>query len=664
MSVHTSARPEAPNRRSSFSPYGLLISGAVALLLGAFLHWFGLHWWQTGLWAVAFGALAPLRIRLPHKVGLWLSRAATPLAMLLGFFLVETLNYNSLFTDLTPAQMALNLLWYAVPAVVVFFITGRRCMTAGIVMGLYVFIGLADRYVIRFRGRTIFPGDLTSLTTAFNVATNYDYTPDVTQMTAMLALGLFLVLLWKLPRQRARAYPRLPVSIATALLPVAYILVFFFTPIDTALNIEPSMWTTRGNGLVLNFMVCLKYSKVEEPEGYSQEALNEIASQAREAFSPAVTGDAAQPTNLIVVMNESYSDLAAVADLPTNEDWMPFYRSLTENTVKGTAYSSVFGGTTANSEYEFLTGNTTAFLPEGTVPFQMYVQDGSPSLVGQLKSLGYSALAMHPYLSSGWNRIPVYRNFGFDKSMFQKDFTNTSTMRNYVTDQSNYENLIAQYEARDSSKPFFVFNVTMQNHSAYNVPWKNLEKTVWLTEELEGKFGTVDQYLSLMKQSDLALEYLVSYFAQVEEPTMVVLFGDHQPQVSTNFYTQMLGGQFEQLDAATQQKRQAVPFLIWTNYDIPEQSGLALSLNYLSTLVMETANLPLTGYQQFLSETYKTIPAINAVGVMNADGTWTQDESTLPQEMRAVLEAYKMLQYNQLFDDEENRLTDFFALPQ
>ncbi|NCB62322.1 MAG: LTA synthase family protein [Clostridia bacterium] len=585
-----------------------------------------------------------------------------PIAMLAGFVMVEVMNYNHLFRDLTFAQTALNLLWYAVAALILFLITGRRTMTAGAALALYLFIGLANRYVIRFRGRTIFPGDLTALTTAFNVAQNYDYSLDTLQLTCVLWFALFLALLWKLPRQKQRAYPRLPVTLVGIALPFAYAAVFFLTPIDAALGIEPSMWTTRGNGLVLNFMVCLKYSTVQEPEGYSQEALQEIVNETRDTFAPTAPADGTRPANIVVVMNESYSDLSSVADLPANEDWMPFYRSLTENTIKGTAYSSVFGGTTANSEYEFLTGNTTAFLPEGTVPFQMYVQDGSPSLVGQLKSLGYSALAMHPYLSSGWNRIPVYRDFGFDRSMFQKDFKSPSYMRNYITDQSNYENLIAQYEARDASKPFFVFNVTMQNHSAYNVPWKNLPKTVWLTDELQGKFSTVDQYLSLMKQSDLALEYLIHYFAQVEEPTMVVLFGDHQPQVATNFYTQMLGGQFEDLDAATQQKRQAVPFLIWTNYDIQEETGVETSINYLSTLMMETANLPLTGYQQFLSRLRPLVPAVNAVGIMDEEGSWTHSESDLTEDAGAMLEAYKMLQYNQLFDDEENRLQNFFTL--
>ena len=88
-------------------------------------------------------------------------------------------------------------------------------------------------------------------------------------------------------------------------------------------------------------------------------------------------------------MNESFADLTIFEGLELEEDPTPFLHSMTENTIKGYAYSSVFGGTTANSEYEFLTGNTTAFLPAGTVPYQMYVSSGDPTLVGQMAALGY-----------------------------------------------------------------------------------------------------------------------------------------------------------------------------------------------------------------------------------------------------------------------------------
>ena len=454
--------------------------------------------------------------------------------------------------------------------------------------------------------------------------------------------------------------------VASAGAAAVFLSVFFGTAMVEKLDIEPSMWTTRGNGLFLNFAVCLKYMKVDKPDTYSQQTLDALGAEyGSDAVSVTLTDPdgTVRPVNVIVIMNEAFSDLSVLPEVETNRDPMPFLRSLTENTIKGYAYSSVFGGTTANSEYEFLTGNTTAFLPAATVPYQMYVSDGDPSLVSQMKALGYTAVAAHPYRSTGWNRPSVYKNFGFDQVYFQSDFQNREYMRGdsrtgYVTDRCDYENLIRWYEEKQPGERLFLFNVTMQNHSGYQMSWQNLPREVWLTGGLEGRFQTVNQYLSLIYQSDQALEYLIGYFSRVEEPTMILMFGDHQPQVATNFYTDVLG---EDPDIALAQKKQMVPFLLWANYDIPEAEGVELSLNYLSTLLMETANLPTTGYQKFLSQLWEAAPVVNTVGIRDTQGSWYGESEALPADLEAAMEAYKVLLYNNIFD-KSDRLEHFFTL--
>lgn len=641
----------------------LLPAAVLALAVLAGLLWYGLAAWKAMVWAAAFGATLPLALFPPDRTAARMRWGAFFLGPLLAFLLVEQMNYNyQVWAELSALQTCLNLVWYYMAAGLFYLLTGRVRLSAGAVTALFVGIGLANRYVIRFRGRTIFPGDLLTLRTAANVAGSYNYTPDEVQLHCLLALGLFLLLLWKVPKRPGRQGPRLQAALPAGLACAAYLLVFFQTGFLSWAGIEPSLWTTRGNGFVLNFSVCLRYSRVEEPEGYSQEALSAITLETEEGGSPP-EADGTKPVNLIVIMNESFSDLAEVFDLETNADPMPFFHGLTENTIRGTAYSSVFGGTTANSEYEFLTGNTMAFLPEDAVPFHLYVSDGAPSLGAQMKALGYRTVFFHPYLASGWNRRAVYQDFGFDEISFQEAVSDPDYMRGYITDRSSYEHLVQLYEEKEPGEPLFLFNVTMQNHSAYNVPWTGLERSVWLTGDLQGRYSTVDQYLSLLRQSDLALEYLIDYFSQVEEPTMILLFGDHQPQVATDFYTELLGGAFEDVDITTAQQRQEVPFLLWANYDIPEREGMVTSLNYLSTLLMETAGLPLTDYQTFLSGIQAEVPALNAMGFLDGQGVWHRDRETLPEPAQAALDAYEMLQYNQLFDRREDRLEDFFTLP-
>lgn len=604
------------------------------------------------------------KLPLAERQLAWTGRALLLLLPVLAFALVEYLNYNS-WDDFTPVQIALNLAWYYLLELVFYFVRRRRRVAAakwafGIAWG----IGMANHYLISFRGRTLFPGDFLTLRTAANVAGNYDYRPDSMQWLTIGIFAAVLVLLSFLPREEKRPFDWRGFAPAAAGAAV-FLAAFFGTGWVEGLGIEPSMWTTRGNGLVLNFTVCLKYMKVEKPDSYSQETLAALAGEnPSDAADAAASADGGiRPVNVIVIMNESLSDLSVLPGVESNMDAMPFLRSLTENTVKGYAYSSVFGGTTANSEYEFLTGNTTAFLPAGTVPYQMYVSPGDPSLVGQMEALGYTTIAAHPYRSSGWNRPTVYADYGFDEVYFESDFQDRAYMRGdartgYVTDRCDYENLIRWYEEKEEGQPLFLFNVTMQNHSAYQMAWTNLPKEVWLTGELENRFQTVNQYLSLVYQSDQAFEYLIDYFSQVEEPTMILLFGDHQPQVATNFYTDVLG---TNPDTATAQKKQMVPFVLWANYDIPEAQGVELSLNYLSALLMDTANLPMTGYQKFLSQLWETAPVINTVGIRDAQGNWYGENAALPEELDGAIERCKVLLYNNVFD-KKDRVENFFTL--
>ena len=645
---------------------GPIWGGVTASLVLTGLTVYGYPFRWAVCWALLLGGLACVRLAVQPQTALVLSRFFFAASPLVTYSLVEILNYNQPWESFTALQLVLNLAWYYLGLLALYFITGRRDRAARLGMFLGWVLGMANRYAIFFRGRTLFPADFVTLRTALNVAGSYDYTPDQTQVFTGLILLLCLLVSALLPRARRRQGPTLRLAIPALLASGTFLILFFCTGFLDQVGIEPSMWTTRGNGLALNFSVCLRNSRITPPSGYGKDSLNALRSEYPGTAVPvsASGGDAVQPVNIIAIMNESFSDLSVIPGTETNQDPLPFWHSLTENTVRGYAYSSVFGGTTANSEYEFLTGNTTAFLPTGVVPYHMYVSKGDPSLVSQLNALGYRSTAMHPYYASGWNRVPVYEDLGFDNALFLDEFPHTEEdlIRGYLSDQRNYEVLIDQYEQKEPGEKRFFFNVTMQNHSGYDLPWTNLDRSVWLTGAYAGKYQTVNQYLSAVHESDKAFSYLIDYFSQVEEPTVILMFGDHQPQVSTTYYQKALGGLDEELDPASAQRKRMVPFLIWANYDIPEADGVELSLNYLSTLLVKTANLPLTGYQQFLDHLSQILPVVNTAGFKDSTGQWTSSAKALPAEAQAALNSYRQLLYNNIFD-KHSRLSDFFALP-
>ena len=587
------------------------------------------------------------------------ARAAFLLGPWLSYIMVEVLNNNNPFTAHSTEQDLLNLIWYYLIFWLFRMILGRKVLAGGVSAVVCFLFGLANHYVLSFRGRIIFPCDLLTLDTAAVVAKSYDYTPDRQIWIALAVLVGYLLLLLLAhivyhPKGRQRLGRKLLWGSIAGM--VIYLFAFFFTPLLPTIGIYTQQWRTQQNGFLLNFTTAIRYSFVSEPDGYDAD---KVAQTARSYRSQSVTDAGELPENLIFIMNESFADLtAAFPNLELSEDPLAFYHSLTENTVKGTMISPVTGGGTANVEFEYLTGDSLAFLPSSTVAYQLYLYDGCPSLVSQAKDLGYHTIAFHPYLSSGWNRTSVYPWLGFDEVHFQEDVQDPQYIRNYVSDLSDYEQLFRWTE--ESAGPTMIFNVTMQNHSGYSQGWNNLSGDVTVTGGAKPSSITT-QYFSLMKESDQAIQALVEHYSQVDEKTLIVFFGDHQPPLGNTFFETLYGKKLDERDPEEVQQAYETPFFIWANYDIPEQDDLRISSNYLGVLAAEVAGLPLTGYQQLLSRLMDVLPVAGTAGYLTADGQVTQEAEELPGYVQSLYREYELAAYNHLFD-EKRHPEDFFSL--
>ena len=581
---------------------------------------------------------------LGHPEG-WAARLVFLLGPWVCLWMVELLNENDVFTDLYAWQVGMNLIWYYMLFVVLRLLLGRLRRAGAAAAVLCYLVGLLNHYILRFRGRILFPADLFGWRTAANVADGFDFSPDMYIEQAAVLLVTYLFLLYMCPAQPHRARLPLPVSVLAWAACAGYCFAFFCTGMLPSLGIYTQQWVTQANGFLLNFTVAMRYSSVDEPEGYSQEKVLELM----EAY-PALAGDeaATQPVNLIVIMNESFADLTIFDSFQPEEDPTPFLHSMEENTIQGWMYSPVTGGGTASVEFEYLTGFSTDFQPPHTVAYQLYVEEGMPSLAALAGALGYDTTAFHPYKSSGWNRPVAYACLGFDHQLYQEDVEDPYYVRQYISDRSDYETIISSIEALDGA-PAFHFNVTMQNHSAYAQGWNHLSKTIRLPEALTDADWTAEQYFALVRKSDEALEELITYYQQVEEPTMIVFFGDHQPPLKNAFYEVLYGKKLSERTTEELMQQYAVPFFIWANYDLPEADGVVISPNFLGVLTAQVAGLPLTGYMNFLSQLYEVLPVITPVGYVDAQGNFLTEQE-LTQEQQEWLDAYEILNYCGMID--------------
>lgn len=567
------------------------------------------------------------------------------------FYLLEFYQHNPFQEVRTEAQL-FNIFLLELTAWTLFFLAGRAVLALRIELVAVMIFGLVNHYVMEFRSTPFVPWDILSVNTAASVAGNYDFTPSE---RVILVSILFLALIFCVRFLRFRSEWKLYARMISAALVVLVLCVFVNAlqndDFKTKHYLYPFLFTpaymTQVNGMLVTFAMNLEYIAVDRPADYHAE-------DAKETLETYESADAADNTedlpNIIVIMDEAFSDLSVVGDFEPNEDYMPFVHSLeqgNDNTVTGYLNVSVCGGNTANTEFEFLTGNTMAFLPAGSIPYQQYIKSETPSLAEYLSGLGYETYGMHPYNASGWDRDRVYPLLGFENTRFFDDFTDKTFLRKYVSDDSDFKNIIQTYEQKDEGHPAFIFNVTMQNHGSYTDAYNNFTPDVTVT-------GTdsfvLEQYLSLIKRTDQALENLIDYFAGQKEKTIIVFFGDHQPADSVAAPVLALNGKdVNSLNSEDQRLRYQVPYVIWANYDIEEGTGEDTSANYLAARVLQTAGVPTSAYQNYLLELEKDYPVISAVRVEKADGTETNSK----EEKKGLLQ-YQQLQYYSLFDEKED----------
>lgn len=576
-----------------------------------------------------------------------------------------------------PSYMAaLNIGWIYVLYLAAFAVCGRTRIAVPLVSVSLYLISLAEAFVVAFRGRPIMFWDVFALRTAMSVSGNYSFVITRAMKLAFLGLLAINLLAWVLPLRVKGRKPRLLFAGGSAGLAVGFGL-WFFGYLAPAWGLGINMWavneTYREYGYVLSTAVSFRYAVKKKPEGYSQARIRQIYEEiiGEDEELLASNGDVGMktegeitPVNIICIMNESLADLKTAGDFETNREYFPFLNSLEENTVRGSLCVPVFGSMTSNTEFEFLTGDSMALLPSNCIAYQFYIHPGTYGLTSTLKDQGYRPVAVHPYPRENWNRDESYRNMGFDYFLDIEDFEGSGELRNYVSDRANYEKLIELVEAKEnSSDRLFLFNVTMQNHGGYESAYENFDQEIWLTGDLEGKYPKTDQFLSLMKASDDALEYLIDYFEQSGEPTMIVMFGDHQPSVEDGFFDEIAGQPSEQVPDSQRIMWYETPFLIWTNYEMKSEDKGPMGAVYLSSEVLKRAGLSMTPFNRFMLEMEEQLPVIHPLGCYDRQGNYYTWEAVAGEQSpyRKLISDYQCLVYNHCFD--ANTYEKMFTVP-
>lgn len=548
-----------------------------------------------------------------------------------SLFFIEILQNNITIRTWTSALMNLALIGGIY--LLLFALCGPR-LGAWIGLPLFLGIGIANHYVIAFRGTTLLPWDFAAAKTAMNVLGNFTF---FIKKELLLSLAGVLLLgsavWWLFPKGFPKRWLFSAITSGAAIALLSFFAIglarFPFTIDHWNQN-----YAAKENGYLLNFAINLKALKPLVPDGYSEKRAEELLA----SYAPQ---EAEELPHVIAIMNEAFADLD-LSKMGLSEDPLSFYHSLIdqENTASGTLITPVFGGGTCNTEYEFLTSNVCEMLQTGSYPLQQLVNEESPSIASGLKALGYQTLGIHPFLGNGWNRSRAYPLLGFDEFLTIDDFeASDERMRDYITDTACYEKIIRRLE--ESDQPLFTFAVTMQNHGGYTENPDSVPDT--LTFQNQDQYPQTKMYLELLKESDQALEKLIEALKSQERKTILLFFGDHQPSLGAEYtalFPNTAQGGYEGAE-----EKYSVPFFIWANYDVDGEQEQILSPNHLAPYLLEKAGLPLSPYQQFVGQLRAQYPVVSPIFCQDQKG-----ERFPLFSKKGLLEDYHVLQYDQVFN--------------
>ena len=558
-----------------------------------------------------------------------------------------------------PVYAPLNALTALCVTLLLYALTGRWSRATGLSGAVLTVLALVNYYTRDLHGSAVMPEDVLNLSTAAEVMGSYTLQITGTVVAIVLLYLPVLLAAWLQARLCAdlpkRAAPKARAAryagCAAGIFAILY--AGYFAPFATLPRSDAGWtWQTayyRHGFLASSVETCrLLGDAVIQPAGYNETALPDIAAAAER---PSAETD--DRPDILLILSESFYDFSLVTDLQADTELMPVINAL-PNAVRGHTVSANVGGGTNVTEYEMLTSNSPMLVPTVT-PFNGLDFSDANSVVGYLKSLGYTTMAAHPYAASNYNRDVVWQQLGFDETHFMQDFPTQETYgaRPYQTDSATYRDWQALYEAMPADKPRFSFLVSIQTHGDYTMN-DDTQNLVHAATDYGAFDHTMDEYLSCVQLSDAAFgelcEYFTDLYARTGRKVIVAMAGDHAPSFVAHVSDPALG----QGDELTLLQR-STPFVIWANYPLPHADAAQnpadplnrMDMVMLTPTLLEQAGLPLSDYYRYLLTLKDTAPVVTGTQDYTLpDGTAAAFGEDAARD--ALVRGYFDLEYNNI----------------
>ncbi|MDO4270873.1 MAG: LTA synthase family protein [Eubacteriales bacterium] len=595
-----------------------------------------------------------------------------PLAVLLSlgvwFLCLKTAPVipSTFFT--TPLLGLLN--WLPVLLVLLALLSafGNVFSAAAATLAVCGLLNFANRLKIDARDDPLVPQDLSMAREAVQAAGSYDLhvdTPLVLLCVIVLLALVVCAMLFRTRRTGLRGAFRAAARAGGCLGCAGLLVLLTYTVYASADVFASFPVTNRFNmttvyeqaGFHFSFLRNVTQNNLQKPEGFSK-----TETEARIAATETVPA-APKPVNVIFVMSEAFCDLSDDDDFTWTAETDPLknYHALqrSENAISGHLIVPNYGGGTANTEFDVLTGMQTALLSDAGVSSFRVLHKNVDSVFRVAVQNGWQTQFIHPGKAWFYNRQNIYKWLGAQEIVFEDAFEGAAYKGGYVTDAALLDYMTDNFERHAANgQPQFTYVTTIQNHMAYTE--QKYGPAVDLTPiSVKGELPDearimLTEYLYGLRDADDMLGAMTDYFAKRDEPVLLVFFGDHLPSMGEDYLCYRALG-MEMTDDRTREDwldAYAPPFLLWANeagaealdfgtlaarLGLPENGKLSAS--FLGAAVLDAVGCGESDpFFRFVNTLRRELPVVQRGTAVDADGAY---HAQTPAESADAVAEYK-----------------------
>ena len=413
----------------------------------------------------------------------------------------------------------------------------RRVFFFTIISIFWLGIGIINGVILTQRMTPFTVKDLSNLNDGLTIVTNYLSNYEIIGAIAagLIAVGLLVLLFIKGPKKKDGVKRKRNL--------VAVLLVIAFTFLSSSFVIRAGIVQTffgnlayayRDYGVVYCFVNTWLNTGISKPDGYSKEEILSIFDKKELGDDNAMLltqkDEDEEHPNILFLQLESFIDPMTIQSITLSQDPCPNFRRLMQTYSSGELTVPACGAGTANVEFEVLTGLSVKFFGPGEYPYKAVLKEKTgESLAYDLDSLGYTSHAIHNHRAVFYNRNSVFANMGFDTFTSVEYMKNVEkTPKNWAKDDVLTECITDALDSTDGRD--MIYTISVQGHGKYppEQVLQNpvIEVTAAPSEELKWKY---EYYVNQIYEMDQFIKELTDTLAKREEPTVLVMYGDHIP---------------------------------------------------------------------------------------------------------------------------------------